>query len=59
MSKIEANMVENGIEDKSKQILYKYCLRCGRRLKSEEARMRGMGKICAEKMKHHEQLRLF
>lgn len=30
---------------------YKRCLRCGRRLKTEEARMRGMGSVCWEKSK--------
>ena len=28
---------------------YKYCLRCGRRLKSEQARVVGYGKTCLEK----------
>lgn len=28
---------------------YEYCLRCGRKLKSKENRMRGMGKRCWEK----------
>ena len=28
---------------------YQFCIRCGRRLKTQEARERGMGKICAEK----------
>lgn len=38
---------------------YKYCLRCGRKLKTPEARTRGMGKICAEKSKHETRRRLF
>lgn len=38
---------------------YKYCLRCGRKLKTPEARTRGMGKICAEKSKHDTRRRLF
>ena len=38
---------------------YKYCLRCGRKLKTLDARMRGMGKICAEKSKHETRRRLF
>ena len=29
--------------------LYKYCLRCGRRLKTEEARITGYGKTCKQK----------
>ena len=28
---------------------YNYCIRCGRRLKSQENRLRGMGKTCYEK----------
>ena len=28
---------------------YNYCIRCGRRLKSQENRIRGMGKVCYEK----------
>ena len=28
---------------------YNYCIRCGRKLKSVENRIRGMGKICYEK----------
>ena len=44
---------------KPKQMLYKYCLRCGRLLKTEEARKRGMGKVCAEKARKQEQMRLF
>ena len=38
---------------------YKYCLRCGRKLRNPEAKMRGMGKICAEKSKHETRRRLF
>ncbi len=34
---------------------YKYCLRCGRRLKTDEARQRGFGKVCYEKA-HSEKL---
>ena len=30
---------------------YGYCLRCGRRLKTEEAKIRGYGNICFEKIK--------
>lgn len=32
-------------------MIYKYCLRCGKRLKGEENRIRGFGKICFEKSK--------
>ena len=31
--------------------LYKVCKRCGRKLKSQECRERGYGKICWEKQK--------
>ena len=31
--------------------VYEYCLRCGRKLKSGEARKQGYGKICLEKMR--------
>ena len=37
--------------------LYKYCLRCGRRLKTETARLRGYGTICAEKAKQEGRLK--
>ena len=40
------------MEDKDKprgEQLYKYCLRCGRELKSLENKQRGMGKVCWEK----------
>ena len=30
-------------------MIYKYCMRCGKRLKGEENRLRGYGKICFEK----------
>lgn len=33
------------------KIEYQYCIRCGRKLKTPEARERGMGKVCAEKYK--------
>ena len=38
---------------------YQYCLRCGRKLKTIEARMLGMGRVCAEKSKHDTRRRLF
>lgn len=43
-------------EDK---VLYKCCLRCGRKLKSVEARTRGYGIICEKKMKEIQVRRLF
>lgn len=39
--------------------VYTHCLRCGRKLKTDEARQRGYGKICAEKMKQTSDNRLF
>lgn len=35
----------------------KYCLRCGRKLKSEQAQLVGMGKICLEKSRQTENRR--
>ena len=31
---------------------YSNCLRCGRKLKSEESKKLGFGKICFEKLQH-------
>ena len=31
------------------KIEFQYCIRCGRKLKSQEAKERGMGKVCFEK----------
>lgn len=33
---------------------HKFCLRCGRQLKSEEARKRGMGLVCWNKSRTNE-----
>lgn len=33
---------------------YLFCIRCGRKLKTAEARERGMGKICAKKYQEKE-----
>ena len=38
---------------------YARCLRCGRKLKSEENRQRGYGKICFEKLQVNQTNRLF
>lgn len=35
------------------------CKRCGRRLRSDEAKERGMGKVCWEKSQHTSKSRLF
>ena len=45
------------MEDKKKD--YNKCLRCGRKLKTDEARKIGYGKICFEKMKKEKKQRLF
>ena len=36
-------------------MIYKYCQRCGRRLKGEENRLRGYGKTCFEKTRQEAQ----
>lgn len=38
---------------------YEYCLRCGRKLKSDKARVQGYGNICFKKMKSNQKNRLF
>ena len=38
---------------------YEYCLRCGRKLKSEKTRKLGYGDICFKKMKTQHKHRLF
>ena len=45
------------MEDKKKD--YEKCLRCGRKLKNEEARKIGYGKICLEKIQKEKKNRLF
>ena len=39
--------------------MHPVCKRCGRRLKSNETRERGMGKVCWEKSQHTSKYRLF
>ena len=39
--------------------LYDKCLRCGRKLKTEETRQRGYGDICWKKVKENKKVRLF
>jgi len=50
------NEIERNSEDKSE---YNYCLRCHRKLKNPEYRLRGMGKICWEKSHIEQSRRLF
>ncbi len=38
---------------------FQFCLRCGRKLKSVEAKQLGMGKICYAKVKNNQQMKLF
>ena len=38
---------------------YEYCLRCGRKLKSDKSRLQGYGDICFEKMLVNQRNRLF
>lgn len=38
---------------------YEYCLRCGRKLKSDRTRQQGYGNICYKKMKARQKNRLF
>ena len=38
---------------------HEFCLRCGRRLKTIENRIRGYGEICFKKRKSYEQAKLF
>ena len=42
-----------------KQELYQFCLRCGRKLKTEESQKVGMGKTCAEKSRRSKDIFLF
>ena len=45
------------MEDTKK--VYPVCRRCGRVLKSDEAKERGMGKVCWEKSQHDPHRNLF
>ena len=38
---------------------YKYCLRCGKPLKSDESKRVGYGPLCYSKMLHESKLSLF
>lgn len=38
---------------------HEYCLRCGRKLKNPEARIKGYGITCEQKLKHSMTRRLF
>ena len=43
----------------SDQKLYTHCLRCGRKLKNEEAQKLGYGPICIKKIPKKQENRLF
>lgn len=43
----------------TKEKEYEYCLRCGRKLKSDKTRKNGYGDICFRKMKTKQKNRLF
>lgn len=38
---------------------YCFCKRCGRKLQSEEARIKGYGAVCEKKLKHDTRRKLF
>lgn len=44
-------------EKKSKE--HEFCLRCGRKLRNAEARIKGYGIVCEKKMKHSQKHKLF
>lgn len=56
-SKIDDNT--NLLLEPKEQTVHLKCLRCGKRLKSEEAMARGYGKVCWEKHQKDRQSRLF
>jgi hypothetical protein len=39
--------------------IYPVCKRCGRKLKTDETKERGMGKVCWEKSQHTSKPKLF
>lgn len=55
IDKITATTTEFNIENKE----FEYCVRCGRRLKSEINRLRGMGDICWKKSQTKKRSKLF
>lgn len=44
---------------KQEQKEYQYCLRCGRKLKSKESRLKGFGAACEKKLKTKHSKKLF
>lgn len=47
------------IELKSGIKEHKYCMRCGRKLKNSEARIKGYGAVCEKKIQTDNRRRLF
>jgi hypothetical protein len=58
LMKIVTRWIFSGGSMEEKKI-YPVCKRCGRKLRSEETRERGMGKVCWEKSQHTSKIRLF
>lgn len=57
----KAKLSDNG-KIVMENMYYNHCLRCGRKLQSEESRQRGYGDICYEKSQNTEntqKIRLF
>lgn len=50
---------QKGMLNMTKEKEYEYCLRCGRKLKSDKTRKQGYGDICFKKMKVNHRNRLF
>lgn len=49
-----------GYDEKGNEyIIHSHCLRCGRKLKTDEAKVRGFGKICWQKHLSNKQEKLF
>jgi len=46
-------------EKVEKQKYHKYCLRCGRKLKSDKSRLLGFGEVCYKKQKTDKRKPLF
>ena len=46
-------------EQGNKYTIHSHCLRCGRRLKTDEAKVRGFGKVCWQKQASNRQGTLF
>jgi hypothetical protein len=47
------------MQPKKQEKEYQFCLRCGRRLKSPETRLKGYGLVCEKKIKQQHKNKLF